>query len=68
MVRNTMRAPPGGVWDPNSKIRHTFGWVTRRASWISRLKRSSAVGWRAAVTARTVLSATRSASWRSSTS
>jgi hypothetical protein len=34
MVRNTMGGPPGAVWNPNAKIRHTFGWVTRRASWI----------------------------------
>lgn len=44
MVRKAILSPPGAVCEPNSKMRHTFGWVTRRASWISRLKRSRAVG------------------------
>ena len=43
MVRNTRVASPS-PWRPRSKIRHTDGWVTARASWISRLKRSITSG------------------------
>ena len=32
--------PSGSAWWPTSKVRHTLRWVTLRASWISRRKRS----------------------------
>ena len=56
-----------GPWKPTSKMRQTFGWVTLRARWISRLNRSTAEaslaapGW-------IVLSATRPRSSMSSAS
>ena len=38
----TPAALPSGRWWDTSKMRQTLGWVTRRASWISRRKRSIA--------------------------
>ncbi len=55
------------VWRTRSKMRQTLGWVTCRASWISRLKRSAA--WlRPSASGSTVFRATRTPSSRSSAS